>query len=757
MSTGKKLKFEVAYASAEDAEYPASELAFHSPSTRGWQSPRFAEFPQELGIRFAAGRVEVTQVQLLSHQTKIASKVELFVGSGRDYFSCSWRRLGHFSLDSNTRSNYKARELKSVHITAEGQFMKFLLHRPHANPHNVFNQVGVIAINCLGQALGPAAGMSGYAEPEAMAHRRAEHDLATDMSMDPATAATLREVLKRKWEAVEREDYELAKHLKAVESSLKAVGGKMAELESRKRAAVAAEDYSTASAIKGEMDAVRAGIQRQMTAIASGNYAAALAPAPAPAQQHGYGAPAPAPMPWTQQSAPAAGPRMAMHTQPDAAMPSPGGGANVFGSGAATGGPPFGQAPFRAAQFNPQHSPEGKAVDDFETLSPAGGRRTPAEGKDIVASGAMERGHTPPRGAPTLPPGFGAADADELQRPDSRAIRPQSANALERALQAEEAGVGAGFGASRTGGAAAVSQAGPSDVPPGAASAGAAAASAPEGARADASQLAGVEGVDELPAPGPIKTADRQAADELSPVLGEYVVRCLFSPVWNLREVALQKMQLDIPSYDAAPGAVLTAVMSAITRVAKSDRIAQVFISSTQLLPVLLDTVGGKVPKDVLLRELDPLVHALVEKLGDNAARNRDAAVDALLEIATKPGVGPSFVARQLTRPLSKKQANVWRPLATRLLVLAMLVGDQNLLTAPGNDLSIRDLFQFSIKYNAHTHANGEMREAAKLLACEMAKVDRATVEDNLDHLRPKQRQEYLAAFDAPDAEAGEA
>ena len=37
----KKLKFEVAFASGEDSDFPASELNYHSPETRGWLSPKY--------------------------------------------------------------------------------------------------------------------------------------------------------------------------------------------------------------------------------------------------------------------------------------------------------------------------------------------------------------------------------------------------------------------------------------------------------------------------------------------------------------------------------------------------------------------------------------------------------------------------------------------------------------------------------------------------------------------------------------------
>ena len=154
------------FASGEDPDYPVTELNFHSPQTRGWQSPRFCEYPQEIGIQFTDGAVAVSQVQLLAHQSKVASRIELFVGAGPEYFNCQFTRLGYLSLDSNERSGYKARELKSVYLKAKGGFMKFLLHKCHVNSLNLQNQVGLIALNILGapqqaRGAGPPPGYSG--------------------------------------------------------------------------------------------------------------------------------------------------------------------------------------------------------------------------------------------------------------------------------------------------------------------------------------------------------------------------------------------------------------------------------------------------------------------------------------------------------------------------------------------------------------------------------------------------------------------
>ena len=49
--------------------------------------------------------------------------------------------LSYIELASNERSDFKARELKSVHIDAEGLFLKLVLHKNYLNRLNLYNQV----------------------------------------------------------------------------------------------------------------------------------------------------------------------------------------------------------------------------------------------------------------------------------------------------------------------------------------------------------------------------------------------------------------------------------------------------------------------------------------------------------------------------------------------------------------------------------------------------------------------------------------
>lgn len=58
----------------------------------------------------------------------------------------------YLSLDDNQKTEYKARELKSVHIRTTGMFLKIMFHKPHQNVLNTFNQVWLIAAGIFNHA-----------------------------------------------------------------------------------------------------------------------------------------------------------------------------------------------------------------------------------------------------------------------------------------------------------------------------------------------------------------------------------------------------------------------------------------------------------------------------------------------------------------------------------------------------------------------------------------------------------------------------
>ena len=156
-----KLKYRIIYCSGEDQDYPVTELLDPTSNSRGWQSAKFCEYPQEIIVQFPQ-LVKLRSLQFLSHQSKIASKIELFtfLPSGPQAMSnqiplneIEFKRVGYLSLDPNERSGFQARELKSVYVTADAVLLKLIFHQCHLNNFNVFNQIGLIALNVIGEVV----------------------------------------------------------------------------------------------------------------------------------------------------------------------------------------------------------------------------------------------------------------------------------------------------------------------------------------------------------------------------------------------------------------------------------------------------------------------------------------------------------------------------------------------------------------------------------------------------------------------------
>ncbi|PBJ72449.1 hypothetical protein BCY84_15646 [Trypanosoma cruzi cruzi] len=173
----QRVPYDVVYCTSQDDAFPIDGLdhgllpnaataanvtnASMLRNCKGWQSARNAKMPQALVLRFP-GNVELTQLRILSHECKIASKVEVlfFALKGKEmemhppsFRTINFTKLGAVDFNSNEQSNYRSKERKTIHMHAVAYFVKLLFQTPHRNAQNVFNQVGVYSIECHGQIL----------------------------------------------------------------------------------------------------------------------------------------------------------------------------------------------------------------------------------------------------------------------------------------------------------------------------------------------------------------------------------------------------------------------------------------------------------------------------------------------------------------------------------------------------------------------------------------------------------------------------
>lgn len=95
--------------------------------------------------------------------------------------------MGYLSLDANERSGFQARELKSVYVDANAVLLKLIFHQCHANNFNVFKQIGLIGLYCLGE---PVAARR-QAEPQRV-------EPPAGGQLDPETAIQIQKLQQQK-------------------------------------------------------------------------------------------------------------------------------------------------------------------------------------------------------------------------------------------------------------------------------------------------------------------------------------------------------------------------------------------------------------------------------------------------------------------------------------------------------------------------------------------------------------------------------
>ncbi|OQR93903.1 hypothetical protein ACHHYP_02098 [Achlya hypogyna] len=261
----------VARATSEDDDHPAIQLQSHAHTAHGWQSSKLCEYPQEIvfmvnhgsPVRVATRPVAPadrhSQCQVLAHQTKIPSRIDVYL---RATPRAAFELLGYVGLDSNTTSQYSARELKTIAIDRDVAYLKLVMHSCHRNRFNVFDQVGLVAV-ALYTAEAPAMQLAPVQPP--WSQQSSRDDAHWDLFSVPHPAQrgvrlSLRKVLEslrvQRQHSVDAQDYATAKRLQGHENQCLAWAMQLTQLQAQKTAVVQREDFDAATLLKHEMDAL---------------------------------------------------------------------------------------------------------------------------------------------------------------------------------------------------------------------------------------------------------------------------------------------------------------------------------------------------------------------------------------------------------------------------------------------------------------------------------------------------------------------
>ena len=266
----QQLKFRLIGASTEDPENPAFSLISSNPG-QGWNSVRFCSFPQEILIEFPQP-IRLRQINLLFHQTKIPSKVDIyhfFPKNYNDFFSdyntLVFDKIGFIVPDNNLKTDYKAREFKKVFLNVNCLYLKLVFFKNYPNMYNPFNQVGLVSLDCFGYNFSISNIDFLYPERDRnMTYFSNNLDQfvpqpqINDNELDEICVQKIEEIKTQLDNAVKEENYDHAKVLNQLIQRIKIIGMKIRNLTEIKLKSIELSDYDNAKVMKVEIDRLRA-------------------------------------------------------------------------------------------------------------------------------------------------------------------------------------------------------------------------------------------------------------------------------------------------------------------------------------------------------------------------------------------------------------------------------------------------------------------------------------------------------------------
>ena len=236
--------YRVISCSSEDPQHPISAIQSSSIRSTGYQSAANPKYPIEF-ILDLGSVAEIDTIQFVSHQYKIASRLDLYVALEDQKF----RALGSFQFSDNSFTDFKARELKSATLNGiRAQYIKISIPGCHANGSNVSNQIGLISLNIIGRGGSIAPSQLNKTIGPGQLYG---NDLGSTMS---STNDLLEQLERQKKEAVAKEEFKKAESLKQQIDRLRRAYSQITVLQQQKNDAIAHEDYATAQRLKNEID-----------------------------------------------------------------------------------------------------------------------------------------------------------------------------------------------------------------------------------------------------------------------------------------------------------------------------------------------------------------------------------------------------------------------------------------------------------------------------------------------------------------------
>jgi len=703
MKSRNKLNISIAAYTSEADNHPVDSLI---SSIHGWHSEKYCPYPQELIFRFE-GRVKLNQLKVLSHEYKIAQRIEVFYGElkkqdlkkirsnrAASYRHVTFQKLGYISLTDNHSSGFKEREMRIVNLGVTCTHIKLRINSIYPNDLNIYDQCAIVGIRCLGDMItrfAPSVGNPipdiGYQyDPEIAKEvkqkrnptesnddfsdtesdisyapdKKMKAEFVSEQSLDKETRNTIKQLERQKRMAVESEQYDKAAELKEEINMLKKQSSQLIELERKKKHAVENEQYREANILKRKIEALKN--KNSMESASSSivdsptNFGTPMRRRSSTYEEYDerpIGTPGKRPPPSAQSSRMSSPPRDRMRRSSLAPIED-----DI-------------DSPNSPSHLN--YEPKSSIQDQQEDVD-YDDRPIVGMPQQVALANYNQQIQKPPQ-----------VDDEEYPEMNMVSSSPNIRNSYDQ-QQVQD-----------------LDDEGPSTDE-----------IVKDLEDWEKEMVMAIRDENET---FPDQLPSNTDTSGLVKVFGEYVTQCLYSGHQRrvLREIAVRVIIQHIKKLPADKTILFTSCMSYILD-GLMDQIPQVYFACIRLLRAVLAHTHSELKRSTLHHSLHPLIKPLVDKLADTNTRQRDAAQNIIFEIVDIPSVTLGILATAVLK-ISKHNisAKHWRPIQSRLLLLSECIAKYNIddsgHIAGAKEFSEDAVMRF-VQFGL-THSRREVRDAA--------------------------------------------
>ena len=262
-----KLDHKLIESTTEDRDHPLREL-LKGLKGAGWFSSRFSQFPQEIYIQFSQP-VFLKQINMVIHEKNIPAQIKFYTYYPEknneiidNYHNVRYKYVGFIKMDTNERSQFRARESRKVYVNTKSLFLKIELGQNYRNEFNIFNQVGLMNLDFYGSYL-PPIGNDLKKNRFILKHaaRKDNIEEISDYALENICGPELKDLKEKMDYNIKIENYLECKQIKAKLDKVRVYGKQIYDLENQKRIAVNNEDFDQAMDLKNLVDKMKANLK----------------------------------------------------------------------------------------------------------------------------------------------------------------------------------------------------------------------------------------------------------------------------------------------------------------------------------------------------------------------------------------------------------------------------------------------------------------------------------------------------------------